>query len=96
MRPPLRDPEDPREWIGRARSNLARAAAGRPTPEVLYEDLAFDAQQAVRDAASLTPFAAAARYPGVEQVTEERYRDALAIARVVVRWAEQLIHGDQP
>lgn len=135
MRPPLRDPEDPREWIRRARSNLARAAAGRPTREVLYEDLAFDAQQAaekaikavlvgrrvafpkthslerlldlverssedvptkVRDAASLTPFAAAARYPGVEQVTEEQYRDALAIARTVVQWAEQVIERVQP
>lgn len=132
MPPPLRDPEDPREWVRRARSNLARAAAGRPSPEVLYEDLAFDAQQAaekaikavlvgrreafpkthslerlldlvkrtgeevptrVRQAARLTPFAAAARYPGVEQVTEEQYVDALVVARAVVEWAEEVIEA---
>lgn len=33
-------------WLRRARSNLARARVGRPSDEVLYEDLAFDAQQA--------------------------------------------------
>lgn len=41
-------PEDPREWLNRARSNLIRAklsAAG-----VYYEDLCFDAQQAVEKA----------------------------------------------
>lgn len=46
MPPERRDPTDPLEWIRRARSNLARARAGPPAPEVLYEDLAFDAQQA--------------------------------------------------
>ncbi|MGH7461231.1 MAG: HEPN domain-containing protein [Longimicrobiales bacterium] len=41
-----RDSADPREWLRRDRSNLARARAGRATHEVLYEDLCFDAQQA--------------------------------------------------
>lgn len=50
MSAPPRDPSDPREWLRRARSNLARAAAGRPTSEVLWEDLAFDAQQAAEKA----------------------------------------------
>lgn len=45
MSAPPPDPSDLREWLRRARSNLARARAGRPTPEVLLEDLAFDAQQ---------------------------------------------------
>jgi HEPN domain-containing protein len=45
MPPELRDPGDPAEWLRRARSNLAKAKAG-DVPEVVYEDLCFDAQQA--------------------------------------------------
>ena len=49
MEPPRRfAPDDPREWLNRARSNLARArmaAAG-----VYLEDLCFDAQQAAEKA----------------------------------------------
>jgi HEPN domain-containing protein len=37
-------PDDPREWLNRARSNLAHAL--EVSPEVLHEDLCFDAQQA--------------------------------------------------
>jgi len=47
MPPDYRDPTDPTEWLRRARSNLARARADRSLPDVLYEDLCFDAQQAV-------------------------------------------------
>jgi HEPN domain-containing protein len=36
----------PRDWLARARSNLARAKQPKPE-EVLWEDLCFDAQQAV-------------------------------------------------
>ncbi len=43
-------PEDPREWLRRARSNLARASQGQITPDVLFEDVCFDAQQAVEKA----------------------------------------------
>jgi HEPN domain-containing protein len=46
MPPEQRDPTNPAEWLRWARSNLARAKADRPVPEVLYEDLCFDAQQA--------------------------------------------------
>ncbi|MBM3744906.1 MAG: HEPN domain-containing protein [Acidobacteria bacterium] len=46
MPPERRGPGDPTEWLRRARSNLARAQADRDLPEVLYEDLCFDAQQA--------------------------------------------------
>ena len=38
------------EWIIRARSNIARAKSGRISPDILYEDLCFDAQQAVEKA----------------------------------------------
>jgi hypothetical protein len=41
--PPERfSPDDPREWLNRARSNLARAKA--QLPDVYLEDLCFDAQ----------------------------------------------------
>ena len=46
----LRDPSDPWEWIRRARSNLARARSHPGDPEILYEDLCFDAQQAAEKA----------------------------------------------
>ena len=46
----LRDPTDPRDWLRRARSSMALAKAGQPTPEVLFEDLAFHAQQAAEKA----------------------------------------------
>lgn len=46
MPPDDRDPTNPAEWLRRARSNLARAKADCGLPEVLYEDLCFDAQQA--------------------------------------------------
>jgi len=38
------------EWLKRARSNLERARAGKVSEEILYEDLCFDAQQAVEKA----------------------------------------------
>ena len=44
------DPGAPREWLRRARSNLARASLGQITPDVLLEDVCFDAQQAVEKA----------------------------------------------
>jgi len=34
------------QWLGRAKSNLSRAATGKTGPDVLYEDLCFDCQQA--------------------------------------------------
>ncbi len=37
-------PDDPREWLNRARSNLIRAR--KYIPGVYLEDLCFDAQQA--------------------------------------------------
>ncbi len=49
MRPPERFPhDDPREWMNRAKSNLARARLR--VPEAYLEDLCFDAQQAAEKA----------------------------------------------
>ena len=45
MKPPERfHPEDPREWMNRARSNLAMAK--NRVPQAYLEDLCFEAQQA--------------------------------------------------
>ncbi len=41
-------PDDPREWMNRARSNLLRA--GKTIAGVYLEDLCYDAQQAVEKA----------------------------------------------
>lgn len=49
MTPPERlPPDDPREWLRRARSNLALARA--KGPDVYLEDLCFEAQQAAEKA----------------------------------------------
>lgn len=39
-----------RKWLKRAKSNMARAKMGKISPEILYEDLCFDAQQAAEKA----------------------------------------------
>jgi HEPN domain-containing protein len=122
-------PDDPREWLNRARSSLAMAK--NRLPDVYLEDLCFEAQQAaekaikavmlsrnidfpyvhnvalllsmleehgisvpiaVRRAVRLTPYAVDTRYPGVaEPVDEHEYVDAMDIADIVVRWAEELL-----
>ena len=49
MTPPERfPPDDPREWLNRAKSNLAMAM--NRTPDVYLEDLCFEAQQAAEKA----------------------------------------------
>jgi HEPN domain-containing protein len=48
MAPERFPPDDPREWLNRARSNLSRAKSR--IPEVYLEDLCFDAQQAAEKA----------------------------------------------
>jgi HEPN domain-containing protein len=47
---PDRDPTRPHSWLRRARSNLARARLLAGQPEVVFEDLCFDAQQAAEKA----------------------------------------------
>ncbi len=44
-------PEDPREWLNRARSNLMLARTRGP--DVYLEDLCFNAQQAAEKAKAL-------------------------------------------
>jgi HEPN domain-containing protein len=50
MRAEHRDSTDPVAWLRRARSNLLKAEAARNVPDVFFEDLCFDAQQAAEKA----------------------------------------------
>lgn len=58
----LRDSTDPREWLRRARSNLALARLGR-RGDVLLEDLCFEAQQAAEKAAKAVLVWRSVRFP---------------------------------
>jgi HEPN domain-containing protein len=128
--PPERfSPDDPREWLRRAQSNLAQAQSRDAA--ICLEDLCFQAQQSVEKAlkalvisrrnrpphthdlglllnlieksgqsvpreiprvARLTDYAVETRYPGLfEPVTEDEYRDALALATQCVDWVRSLI-----
>ena len=50
MAPKRGNPEDPQEWLRHAQSNLALAKGGRAMPEVFFEHLCFEAQQAAEKA----------------------------------------------
>ncbi|HWF62672.1 MAG TPA: HEPN domain-containing protein [Nitrospira sp.] len=50
MPPERRPPDDPIEWLNRAKSNLARATVDINLPDIYLEDLCFDAQQAAEKA----------------------------------------------
>lgn len=50
MPPERRPPDDPIEWLNRAKSNFSRATADFNLPDVYLEDLCFDAQQAAEKA----------------------------------------------
>ena len=61
MRERKRSPDNPAEWIKRAGSSLTLSTA--KTPGVLYEDLCFQAQQAVEKALKALLLARGARPP---------------------------------
>jgi len=61
-------PDDPREWLNRARSNLNRARA--ELAEVYFEDLCFDAQQAAEKAIKAVLIHCKKRFPHVHDLTE--------------------------
>lgn len=54
-------PTDPREWLNRARSNLAQARVH--SPDVYLEDLCFNAQQAAEKAIKALLIAYGIRFP---------------------------------
>ena len=61
-------PEDPREWLNRARSNLLLAKA--PKRNIYLEDLCFNAQQAVEKAIKAILIAHEVEFPYVHDITE--------------------------
>ncbi len=65
--PPERfPPEDPREWLVRARSNLALASAS--LPGVVLDDLCFEAQQAAEKATKAVLVALGIAFPYVHDL----------------------------
>ena len=67
--PPERfPPEDPREWLNRARSSLTKAKA--KIPDVYLEDLCFDAQQAAEKAIKALLLARGITFPYVHDLAE--------------------------
>jgi HEPN domain-containing protein len=67
---PDQDPSQPRSWLRRARSNLTRARLLAGEPGVLYEDLCFDAQQAVEKALKAVLVQRGARVPKTHSLAE--------------------------
>jgi len=62
-------PDDPREWLNRARSNLAKAKSAFGTPDVYLEDLCFDAQQAAEKAIKAVLIHLGVRFPYVHDLS---------------------------
>lgn len=68
MNPPERfPPDDPREWMNRARSNLL--SAKNRIPGVYLEDLCFDAQQAAEKAIKAVMIRRSIDFPYVHDLT---------------------------
>lgn len=68
MLPERFPPDDPREWLNRARSNLAQARLEHP--QVYLEDLCFNAQQAAEKAVKALLLSRGIRFPYVHDVAE--------------------------
>ena len=87
-------PEDPREWMNRARSNLARAK--NRVPQAYLEDLCFDAQQAAEKAIKAVMLKRGVTFPYVHDLARllsllkeagEVIPDAVGQARKLTRFA---------
>ena len=61
-----RPPNDPREWLSRAKSNLTRAAS--PLPDAYLEDFCFDAQQAAEKAIKAVYMAYGLTFPYIHDL----------------------------
>ncbi len=60
-------PDHPREWLNRARSNLALAK--NRVPDVYLEDLCFEAQQSAEKAIKAVLIKRDVRYPHVHDLS---------------------------
>ena len=61
-------PDDPLEWLNHANSNLAHARA--VSPEVWFEDLCFDAQQAAEKAIKAIFIRRGERFPFIHDLED--------------------------
>ena len=69
MRPPDRfPPDDPREWLNRAKSNLALAKSR--IPDAYLEDLCFEAQQGAEKAIKAVPIRREIEFPYVHDLAQ--------------------------
>ncbi len=63
-------PDDPREWLNRARSNLLQAEKGIQIGGVYLEDLCFNAQQAAEKALKALLIARQIEFPYVHDLVK--------------------------
>ena len=86
-------PNDPREWVRRAQSNLARAAS--PLPDAYLEDFCFDAQQAAEKAIKAVFMAHGLTFPYIHDLgrllTVLAQARTVRIATGVLRWATRRV-----
>jgi HEPN domain-containing protein len=68
MLPERLPPDDPREWLNRARINLALSRV--TLPGIYLEDLCFDAQQASEKAIKAVLISRSTRFPPIHDLTE--------------------------
>ncbi len=91
MNPPERfPPDDPREWMNRARSNLALAK--NRIPEAYLEDLCFEAQQAAEKAIKAVLITRCIEFPYVHDLNRllALLEEAGEIIPETIRKAESL------
>lgn len=70
MPPERLPPDDPREWLNRARGNLVRAKEDVRLHGVYLEDLCFDAQQAAEKAIKAVLLRVGAPFPYVHDLAD--------------------------
>jgi HEPN domain-containing protein len=63
-------PDDPRQWLSRARSNFSQAKGGIQLPSVYLEDLCFQAQQAAEKAIKGVLITLKVRFPYTHDLAE--------------------------
>lgn len=63
-------PDDPREWLNRAKSNLATARAAKGVEGVYFEDVCFNAQQAAEKAIKAVLLSRHVDFPWVHDLAE--------------------------
>jgi HEPN domain-containing protein len=100
--PPDRRPDDPHEWLDRARSNLLQARLGRREAGIYLEDLCFQAQQAAEKALKAVLLHHRGTFPYVHDLgvllglLEEDGYDLPAGVRKVVRLNQYAVAARYP